>query len=246
MLIAAQLYVFNNAADAAVAMPDWLEALSDAGYGAVEGMYGRPPADRAAVDAAGLRYLATHVVPGQLEPGDELIAFVRQMGATRLCSSGPLEWEARTVDDFRRTADHLNAAGRRLCNDGLHLCYHNHGFEFVPWEDGRLPIDVLLNALDPAAVELCLDTGWVEVAGCDPVAFLRDHGDRIGLLHIRDFRGTESVPLGRGECDLGAVALNLPGLDNMAALVVEQDPTTDTPLEDMKASIRYLHEELNL
>jgi sugar phosphate isomerase/epimerase len=227
-------------------MPEILDGLAEAGYEAVEAMHGHPPADRPTVERAGLSFTALHIGASLLEPLDPLVAFLQSVGATDVCSSGPLVWNQRSIADYRATAKVLNEKGRRLRDLGIHLHYHNHEFEFEPVDGQMTGMAVLLDELDAANVTLCLDAGWVWTAGQDPVGFLRENGDRVGFLHLRDFQGRESVALGRGEMDLAAVVAVARELPELRVLGVEQDPTTPTPLEDMQHSRRYLRDELGL
>jgi len=44
--------------------------------------------------------------------------------------------------------------------------------------------DILLAETDPHLVNLEADSGWMKVAGKDPVDCLTRHGDRYAMLHI--------------------------------------------------------------
>ena len=46
----------------------------------------------------------------------------------------------------------------------------------------------LLDATDPATVGLALDTAELTVGGIDPVAFYREHADRVTHVHLKDTR----------------------------------------------------------
>ncbi len=106
-------------------------------------------------------------------------------------------------------------------------------------------MDLLLLELDPEAVTLCFDAGWAERAGQNAAEFLANYGQRVHFLHLRDFHGAQSVPLGQGDIDLAAQIALLPHLPNLEYLVVEQDPSAD-PLADMQASRRYLRDTFGL
>jgi sugar phosphate isomerase/epimerase len=188
----------------------------------------------------GLRYFAPHLTMSDLRPADRALAFCRAMGATHVCCSGLLDWNSRGADDYRRSAAALNALGRGLREAGLQLLYHNHEFEFGRVDGAKTGMDLLLETLDSTCVRLCLDLGWLWIARADPPRFLREHGDRIGAVHLRDFKGQASVPLGQGDMDLPPLLAEVLRLPHLAALIVEQDPTTVDPLGDMLASKRVL------
>lgn len=242
MIVAGQLYVFTRSSMLEDDVEGVLGRMAEAGYEAIEGMLGRPPIARDVVDAVGLRYLAPHCGLRNVEPLSDTIRFCRAMGAEAICSSGLLTWDKRSGDDYRASAEALNRIGAKLQAEGIELLYHNHDFEFLEVEPGKTGMDLLLESLDSRLVRLCFDAGWVWVAGHDPAQFLAEHGEKIGLLHMRDFLGRESVPLGQGDMELTAVCAEAAKLPNLRALVVEQDPTTPDPMGDMVKSRTYLRD----
>jgi sugar phosphate isomerase/epimerase len=246
VIVGAQLWVFTQEPDLEARMGALLPALAQAGYDAIEGMLGHPPTALEQVEGAGLRYLAMHAgLPALIESGDA-VDHALAMGATDVCASGLLRWEERSAADYEAAVPVLNALGARLRGLGLRLWYHNHEFELDQVVGERTGMDLLLAGLDPTAVGLCFDAGWAWLMGVDAPGFLRAHAERVGLIHLRDFRGRESVALGRGEMDLAAIVEVLPRLPRLRAVFVEQDPTTGDPLADMVASRAHLREALGL
>jgi sugar phosphate isomerase/epimerase len=160
-------------------------------------------------------------------------------------SSGLVRWEERRAEDYQAAAEALNVAGRRLRQQGLFLHYHNHDFEFQPVADDRTGFNLLLDGLDTEAVTLCVDTGWVWLAGTDPAEFLRQHSERVGMVHLRDWQEGRSVPLGGGEMDLGPIIAELPHLPPLRWVVVEQDPDSQYPAEDMRRSRAHLRDHFS-
>ena len=181
MLVAAQLWIFTQVADWEAECAETLRGLATAGYAAVEGMVGKAPAEPGTLQFAGIAYGAAHLTPPQFEPLEPLLDFLNRMGARHVCSSGPLEWNSRTADDYRRTAAFLNGKGRRLREQGIRLHYHNHEFEFEKTDGERTAMDLLLAELDLDVVTLCFDAGWAERAGQNAAEFLRDHAARIAF-----------------------------------------------------------------
>jgi sugar phosphate isomerase/epimerase len=235
--VGAQLYIFSG-----LPSPDLdslFAGLSGAGYVYVEGYPLASPYDRGMLERHGLSYRATHAGPRALEPLEPAIQTLTDLGGTDFCASGPLDWLRRTIDDFRALIPFLNEKGDALRRRGIHLHYHNHDFEFERLEDEATGMDLLLDGLDPRTVTLCVDIGWVWRVGIDPAEFLQQHRDRVGFIHLRDFKGTESVPLGQGDIGLRPVLDVLPTLPNLRGVVVEQDPSPD-PLGDMIQSRDYL------
>ena len=112
---------------------------------------------------------------------------------------GPEHFES--VDAVEAAAERLSAAADALADHGLRLHYHNHDQEFVSL-DGRPALTHLLEAADGVGLEL--DVGWAGAAGQDPLAYLDAHGDRITLVHLKDYDAAagETVVVGTGDLDL--------------------------------------------
>ena len=89
------------------------------------------------------------------------------------------------VEMIRKLGASLNSAGELARKSGMRLCYHNHAFEYQPTPDGRL-LDVLMKSTDPKLVSLELDVMWARVAGVDPVSVLKQYGERIPLVHLKN------------------------------------------------------------
>lgn len=101
-------------------------------------------------------------------------------------------------------------------------------------------MDLLLAGCDPSRVGLCFDAGWAVRAGLDLLVFARTRAEWIGTLHLRDFRGAASVPLGAGDLDLRGTVPELLALPRLRAALVEQDPGGETPEAEMAQSRRFL------
>lgn len=120
-----------------------------------------------------------------------------------------LELAQKAVEDFNR-------AGKYLKEQGLYFCYHNHGFEFVPHEDGTL-YDYMVQNTNPDYVSFEIDLMWTVHPGADPVELLEKYPERFRLMHLKDLRkavvgdltgrtdSENDVVLGTGQVDFPAV-----------------------------------------
>lgn len=86
-------------------------------------------------------------------------------------------------EEFAALAEGVSKVARATLEHGVRSCYHNHVGTFV---ETRAEVERLLSLADPGALFLGPDTGHMAWAGDDPVAFFRDHGDRILTSHIKD------------------------------------------------------------
>ena len=154
------------------------------------------------------------------------------------------------VEMIRKLGDTLNTAGELARKSGMRLCYHNHAFEYQPTADGRL-LDVLMKSTDPKLVSLELDVMWARVAGADPVAVLKQYGERIPLVHLKNVatgtpqRFNEMIPRTAFH-DLSDGAVDIPAVIRAAKQAgvkhyfVEQDETPGDPIESLRKSFQYL------
>jgi sugar phosphate isomerase/epimerase len=154
------------------------------------------------------------------------------------------------VEVIKRLGETLNKAGEQAKQRGLHLCYHNHAFEFEPSGSGTL-LDVLMQTTDPKLVSLELDIMWAQVGGPGPLKVLEKYGKRTALMHLKDVApGTgpqynEKVPkeafkeVGAGTIDIAAV-LRAADKAGVKHYFVEQDQTPGNPLDSARQSFEYL------
>jgi sugar phosphate isomerase/epimerase len=89
-------------------------------------------------------------------------------------------------DETLRHAEELNRIGKTCAEAGMTLLYHNHFHEFQIF-DGSTVIDLLLEHTDPKLVKIELDTYWAMRGGQDPAALLKKWGERVRLIHQKDY-----------------------------------------------------------
>jgi len=121
------------------------------------------------------------------------------------------------LSDAKRAVADFNKAGKILKEEhDLTFCYHNHGYEFYPHENGTL-FDYLMEETDPEYVNYEIDILWTFFPGEDPAALINKYPDRFKLMHLKDLKkGVEGnlsggtpkendVVLGTGQLDLPAI-----------------------------------------
>ena len=123
-----------------------------------------------------------------------------------------------TLKVAQQTVKDFNAAGKILKDEfGITFCYHNHGYEFEPYENGTL-FDYIMKNTDPKYVSFEIDILWTFFPGVDPVALINKYPKRFKLLHLKDLKkgvitgdftgGTakeNDVALGTGQLDIPAI-----------------------------------------
>jgi len=122
-----------------------------------------------------------------------------------------------TIETAKKAIADFNTAGKLLKeNFGLTFCYHNHGYEFQPYENGTY-FDYIVANTDPNYVSFELDILWAFHPGADPAELLEKYPKRFKLMHVKDlkkgvmgdFSGSTSVEndvaLGTGQIDVAKV-----------------------------------------
>ena len=240
--ISLQLYTVRE--QTARDMPVTLRKISEIGYPAVEfaGYGGLAPHDlKTILDDLGLLASGVHVPLDSWETyPDIVLADMHALGcANAILPSAPPDrrgneaWVAKLAQD-------LNRWGKLCRREGVSLSYHNHDFEFAPL-GGTTMWDVLIRETDPGVVGLELDLYWIKYAGTDPETVLRDVGDRVSLVHLKDMAPDDTLsdlPVGGGTLPWSAL-LEVADAAGVEWFIAEQDNPRDA-LEDVNTSLQYL------
>lgn len=238
-----QLYTVRDALDADLG--GTLKRVADIGYREVE-LAGLPGVTARAMHTSlqrhGLEAPSMHASYEQLR-GDfaSVLEEARVLGASCLVCPSIDAVERRTAGDWKKVCQTLNGIGRVARSHGLVLAYHNHDFEFVPFDDGSTPFQLLMTETDPRDVKLELDVYWVAKAGLDPVQHLKSGEGRIVLVHLKDLGADGStVEVGSGVLPMEQI-VRTALLAGVRHLFVEQDSSAD-PLASIASSFRFLEQ----
>ncbi len=181
----------------------------------------------------------------------ELTAQAGQRTGSRLSAA---EWDV--------FAEGVNRVARAVNSElGLKVVFHHHcgGYVETPEETRQL-----MERADHDLVGICLDAGHWHYGGGDAVECIREFGERVRYLHLKDcsaeiaqhcrenkqgyFKAVEAgvfCELGKGEVDFPAVlsAMNELGYDGWA--IVEQDILSDdldAPKQSAQRNREYLRQ----
>ncbi len=232
-----------------------LKKVKAMGYDGVEfgGYFGKGAAEtKALCERIGLVPIAAHVSYAAAREDSQLFDIYAQIGCRYVVVPFVAAEYRPGTEGFSTFIEDIKRFGAKANRLGMQFGYHNHRFEFVKVE-GKYGLDRLLEEVPADLLTMEFDTCWVDVAGEDPAEYIRKYGDRVEIIHLKDYIGTERGnlddlgdsfdyrPLGMGVCDLPAT---LKALDEVGAewLIVEQDNPSKgkTALECAQLSIDYL------
>ncbi len=201
-----------------------------------------------------------------LRRATEVAQLFQVCGATRFVTALVQDYDWSTpvppdADTMAVVGECLREVDAICAVHGLTQVLHPHVGTIV-----ETAADVAL-ALEHTDVLWCLDTGHLQIGGVDPVAFAREHADRVGHVHLKDVDTATSDRVLAGELSLvegvqagmfrvlgagdvaideAVLALENAGYDGW--YVLEQDtalmsgmpPAGAGPIEDVAASLAYL------
>ncbi|REA56769.1 sugar phosphate isomerase/epimerase [Dyadobacter luteus] len=153
-----------------------------------------------------------------------------------------------TLENAKKAVADFNRAGKTLKENGIKLTYHNHGYEFVPYQDGTL-FDYIVKNTKPEYVSFEMDILWTAFPGQDPAALLNKYGKRWKLMHLKDLKKgvkgdltgntptTNDVALGTGSINIPAVlkAAKKAGVEHY--FIEDESPSY---LKQIPVTIKYI------
>ena len=151
----------------------------------------------------------------------------------------PLLWVvARGDHTFEEAASAVSRLVTLAEGEGITIALHNHlGTRFETEAQMRKVLKQV------RGLKVCLDTAHAEAARIDTVRFIRDYGDRIALLHIKDLRlklpknkvsiTRDFVNMGNGIVDFGRVLRALRDASYTESLMLETEALTGRRPDDL-------------
>ena len=227
-----------------------IEKVAQIGYDAVEfAGYGGLSAQevKKLLDDLGLLCAGTHEGFGGLEKNtEERIEFNLAIGNKYIvCPSMPGPWRKKGVDGIKAFGEKMNEIGAKIKKAGMQLAYHNHSFEFGQ-ADGKTIMEYLLQSTDPDLVKLEVDVYWVKRGDVDPATFLKEHPERVRMLHMKDMADDKEhsfAPVGTGILDMKGIVAAARQI-GVVWFIVEQDRTKRPVLEAIEISLKNMRELL--
>jgi sugar phosphate isomerase/epimerase len=230
-----------------------IEKIRSVGFKALElsSVGPLPPQELARVlGGEGLVCSSTHEDAEELltEPG-AVVERLKVLGCSSTVYPFPRDQNLTTLEGVRRLCKALNRTGKLMKKEGVTFSYHHHAIEFHII-NGKTILEWILAETDPEAVQVQLDTYWVQAGGGDPAEWLARLKGRVSLVHVKDY-GVDSrgkpvfEEIGQGNLGWKRI-LDAARKAGCRWYIVEQDSDWDNgdPFQSLKVSLGYLRRAL--
>lgn len=145
--------------------------------------------------------------------------------------------------DFYAFADSLDGVYEQYAKSGITLAYHHHNWEYIKLENGKTRMSELLSRT--SKIKIVHDTYWTARCGIDPAVQIREFGDRLLGIHLRDLafdkHGIDVVSrdaaVGDGVIDFSGVLAAAESV-GCSYYVIEQK--TNDPYSEIEKSFKRL------
>ena len=206
-----QLYTLRDHIKTAEDFDSTLERLEKAGVRDVQiSAIGdiAPEVQREILDKHNMRVCVTHKpLESILGDVDGMIAHHKTIGCDAIGLGWMPENERENREGLIDFIKKLETAAKKYKENGISFNYHNHDFEFKPFDGGENIMDIIFSVSAPELFNFIPDVAWIDYAGFDPCEVLKRMKGRVKVVHFKDYvRDSEGkkhfVPLGEGVVDL--------------------------------------------
>ena len=176
-----------------------LKTYHGLGYSASEGasflLNGDPAENRKKLAETGMEVITAHLPSFSTKPEDikAVIENAKKAGVDRVATYmgcvGGFRFSSReekpTYDEVMKEIEDLNIIAKELKKEGLTLTFHNHDAEFMTFFRGKPAFYHMLE--NSEYLKFQVDVGWVLYGHHDPVKVLKDVGDKLVSIHVKDW-----------------------------------------------------------
>lgn len=186
--IGAQLYTVRDFMKSPKDIETTFKKIKKIGYDVVQ-FSGNPIGDakelRKIADNTGIKIICTHIPYTDFQNNlSKVIEDHHILGATH-AGVGILPGNYHTKEGILEFTREFDSIAKELKKEGLGATYHNHRFEFERVY-GKRTFDTIIE--NSTTFSFMLDTFWVHAGGADVAEFIRQHKDRLELVHLKDMQ----------------------------------------------------------
>ena len=145
----------------------------------------------------------------------------------------------------KETIEKLNAAAKKMQDNGFKFFYHHHHFEFLKY-GGQTIFDYIIQ--NAPFINFTLDTYWLQYGGADIIEKIKQLKGRVECVHLKDYQMTFSdekfqpafAPLGDGVLDFKKIVQAMQE-SGVKYFLIEQDNAALLPdsIQPILKSLAY-------
>ena len=178
-------------------LPDILKDVADIGYDGVEfcrGLFGKTPQEISQVcKDLGLAPVSSHTeIEVMTADMDLALKESRGLGLKYIAFPNPgkdVEYHNAREEDLVMVIDRIRKYAQIITDNGFICAQHSSSVTFETDKDGKMLIDRIMEEIDPAILQIQLDSAWAMQADVDVPAYIRKYDGRLDVFHIKDFIG---------------------------------------------------------
>jgi len=248
-----QIFSVRDKTTTAEGIAETFRRLREMGYTQIQ-TAGKPPVSyeeygRMAAEA-GIEIVGTHDDFNLMcEDFEQALANHKALKTKFMGTGGFFPKDKEDVAAWEEFIEKANKVAANCAKHGMKFTYHNHSFEFMRLANGKRPIDMLVEGLDPENTSFVLDTYWVQHGGGDVRAWIEKLAGRIDILHLKDMQrlphfkeGTGYqfyTEVGNGNMDWDLI-IETAEKAGVKYFIVEQDTCPGDSMDSVKISADYL------
>lgn len=246
MILGAQLYTLRDFTKTPNELSDTLKRVADIGYKTVQissTCEYNPDWLNQRLNENELKCVLTHFNPDKIKDSPaETVEFHNKFGCKNI-GIGAVPGGLKNDRDYDRFLSEFLPAAKEIYALGSKFMFHNHFYEFVKSNNGKLFIERMIKDFSADELGFILDTYWVQYSGADPAWWIRNLAGRVECVHLKDMAYTNThimTPVGYGNMNFNSIIKACED-SKTKYLLVEQDYCYDeNPFECMTKSYNYL------
>lgn len=186
---------------------------------------------------SGANFIYADILPDELARIEHAAKLSAQFGASRLVVGGGARRAAGTSpEDYQRLTKALDKVVDIADRFGIGASYHPHLGTIVenPQEIDRV--------MSNSRISFCPDTAHLAAGGGNPAELIRNYGNRVAHIHLKDLNPDplKFLPLGQGTLDFSEILKAIHEINYDDWLMVELDYYDGDPAQAAQISKAFL------
>jgi sugar phosphate isomerase/epimerase len=149
-----------------------------------------------------------------------------------------------TEESYQAFVNEIRPIAETFAKEGHKLFYHNHHYEFMRSDNGKLYMERMMEDFAPELFGFTLDMYWVQAGGANPMEWMERLKGRIECIHLKDMKivGKEQrmAPVGEGNINFAKIVEAAADLGVEHMLVEQDNSYTEDPFDCLRRSYLYL------